>query len=109
MLNPVTQRQRTPVTAETDWHKQRRVWRDANDPRINNCRDFKVAITLRVMIANKHWTVIDAPILRPAPSPCVLQCRLRLSVAVRPGLGEKLLTQQSTSGRLSDGMRRRQL
>ncbi len=33
------------------------------DRRINNCRGFKVAITLRVMIANKNWTVIDAPIL----------------------------------------------
>jgi len=34
----------------------------AKDRRINNCRDFKVAITLRVMIANKNWTVIDSPI-----------------------------------------------
>ena len=30
---------------------------------MNNCRDLKVAITLRVIIANKNWTVIDSPIL----------------------------------------------
>ena len=33
------------------------------DQLINNCCNFKVAITLRVMSANKHWRVIDASIL----------------------------------------------
>jgi len=41
----------------------------AKDRRINNCRDFKVAITLRVMIANKNWTVIDSPIPGPVLRP----------------------------------------
>ena len=34
----------------------------AKDRRVNSCRDSKVAITLRVMIANKNWKVIDSPI-----------------------------------------------
>ena len=39
------------------------------DRRINNCRAFKVAITLRVMIANKNGTVIDSLILSNNPEP----------------------------------------
>jgi len=40
----------------------------AKDPRINNRRDVKAAITFRVMIAHKNRAVIDPPILSIQPS-----------------------------------------
>ena len=65
----------------------------SKDRRINNRRDFRVAITLGVMIANKNWTVIDPPILT---------CTSYTSLAERWG-GRETTPQQGAPWKTQDG------
>ena len=48
--------------------RQTRLWTAAKHRSRNNCRLVKVAITLRGMISNKHWTVISRTVLNPPSS-----------------------------------------
>ena len=56
--NQEAQRRQTPAVKKPGvFERTPHAPSEAGDRRINNCRNSRVAITLRVMIADKNWTV----------------------------------------------------